>query len=302
MIDNAYTLNAENMLRTLPVALQNDSRMIALAKSISQTLDKRVEEISRIVIYNRIDELPENLLDILARDFKVDWYDYDYSVAVKRRVLKRSFYVHRHLGTVGAVRAALDAIYPESKIEEWFDYDGEPYSFRVILNMSSAFVVPVDTERLLWAVNFYKSLRSHADGVYYQSAFHFGIGCKTGYVIYGERYCGTYPERATQGCIGEYGFIAITDCNGSVYANPDTGTLEAGTFPEHTTHGVLSKPEIAVATATEGVTYKPTRLSGEYPATATTGAAQASGISAEEIGLGVSYKTKVCGSAPGRII
>ena len=35
-------------------------------------------------IYTRIDELPEWLLDILARDFAVDWYDRSYTLEEKK--------------------------------------------------------------------------------------------------------------------------------------------------------------------------------------------------------------------------
>lgn len=340
MIDSAYALTAENMLRTLPSALQNDERLVALANSIAQTLEKRSEEIRRLQIYNRIDDLPEDLLDIIARDFKIDWYDYDYNLSAKRRVIKSSFYVHRHLGTVGAVRAAINSIYPESKVEEWFDYGGNPYSFRVVLNMSVAFVVPIDTERVLWAINFYKSLRSHVDGIFYQSSFQFAVACKTGYIVYDVRRCGThpqiatqgsicgssiiletdangtaytnpranevktgsYPDTATQGGIADGSIVLATSINGTAYAHPRTGTLESGIFPTASTQGGVSAADIEVATGITGVSYSPTRITGEHPETATQGASEHYGIAAEETGLGCAYDTKVCGSAPGSFL
>ena len=51
--------------------------MLALATSIADVLAARPEEIRKIQIYTLIDELPEELLDILAYDFKVDWWDAD---------------------------------------------------------------------------------------------------------------------------------------------------------------------------------------------------------------------------------
>ena len=116
------TPTAEEFLRALPPVLRNNSRMIALGQVVAEELSDRMSEIEKAAIYPRIDELDETLLDILAYDFKVDWYGYDYPLETKRALLKSSFYIHRHLGTKGAVEAAIQSVYPKSIVEEWFDY------------------------------------------------------------------------------------------------------------------------------------------------------------------------------------
>lgn len=86
------TPTAEEFLRALPPVLRNDSRMIALGQVVAEELSDRMSEIEKAAIYPRIDELDEALLDILAYDFKVDWYGYDYPLETKRALLKSSFY------------------------------------------------------------------------------------------------------------------------------------------------------------------------------------------------------------------
>ena len=139
------TPTAEEFLRALPPVLRNDSRMIALGQVVAEELSDRMSEIEKAAIYPRIDELDEALLDILAYDFKVDWYGYDYPLETKRALLKSSFYIHRHLGTKGAVEAAIQSVYPKSIVEEWFDYveGGNPYTFRIVLDASTP-AVPVN--------------------------------------------------------------------------------------------------------------------------------------------------------------
>lgn len=162
-----YALSAENILASLPSVLREDTNMHALASSISEALACRVAEIDRIAIYAHIDELPEELLDILARDFKVDWYDFDYTLEQKRKTLKDSFLVHRHLGTKFAVLTALSAIYPINSIQEWYEYGGHPHSFRLTVDATD---VPADADRrsrILTLVRFYKNLRSYLDRVEY---------------------------------------------------------------------------------------------------------------------------------------
>ena len=129
-------LTAEQMMDSFPLALQKDPKMVALAYSIANVLEQRLDEINLGQIYTRIDQLPEDLLDILAKDFAVDWYDHDYDLAAKRRTIKSAPYIHRHRGTAGAVLRGIRAIYPGSRLEEWWQYGGEPYHFRVMLDLS----------------------------------------------------------------------------------------------------------------------------------------------------------------------
>ena len=127
-----HGLTKENLVATLPVALQKDPSVVALAGTIAELLAWRPEEIDRLRIYPAIDRLDERLLDILAHDFKVDWWDADYSLEEKRRTLKDSWRVHKILGTKAAVERAISAIYPHTQVLEWFEYGGEPYHFRCI--------------------------------------------------------------------------------------------------------------------------------------------------------------------------
>lgn len=166
-MNSAHGLTAENLLRALPDVLKNDESMAALAASIAQVLAARPEEIQRLAIYPRIDELPEDLLDILAYDFKVDWWDADYSLEEKRRTLKDSWRVHRMLGTKAAVELAISAIFPEVRVSEWFEYDGDPYHFRLFIDATDEDTSSERYRRVLERVNFYKNLRSHLDEIIY---------------------------------------------------------------------------------------------------------------------------------------
>lgn len=164
---NNHELNPQNLLAALPPALQQDSKMVALATAISEKLSARLEEIDSLIIYPRISELPEDLLDILAHDFKVDWWDPDYTVEEKRETLKSSWYVHKNKGTKAAVERAISAIYPGARVKEWFEYDGAPYMFRLELDATYESISQEKHQRVLHKVNMYKNLRSHLEGVDY---------------------------------------------------------------------------------------------------------------------------------------
>lgn len=132
----SHGLTEESLLRQFPVALQSDPSSAALGEVTARLLVRRPEEIGCLSLYPRIDELPEDLLDILAYDFKVDWWDAEYSLEEKRRIFKDSWYVHKHLGTKAAVETALRAIYPKAEVQEWFQYGGKPYFFRLSIDLT----------------------------------------------------------------------------------------------------------------------------------------------------------------------
>ena len=72
-MNKAHGITKENLLASLPAVLANDDNMAALASAVAEVLAARVGEIERVSIYSQIDRLPNELLDILANDFKVDW-------------------------------------------------------------------------------------------------------------------------------------------------------------------------------------------------------------------------------------
>lgn len=165
--DHGFT--KKNLLASLPVSLREDPKMVALAEAVSAALVRSREEIDRVSIYPSIDQLDEALLDILAHDFKVDWWDGDYSPEEKRRTLKSSWQVHKILGTKAAVEIAIRAVYPAAQVKEWFEYGGEPYHFKLNINIANDGADTQKQRRVLNRLEYCKNLRSHLDGITYSA-------------------------------------------------------------------------------------------------------------------------------------
>lgn len=159
-MNKKYGITAENLMRTLPDYLRRDPNVVAVAQSFATQLARYPDELEYIRIYSRIDELPEELLDILAYDFKVDWWDPNYTVDEKRQVLKDSWAVRRTLGTKAAVEKAISAIYSDTYVSEWFQYGGQPYHFTLHIDSTFEDYDPVQHQRVLDRLEYYKNLRS----------------------------------------------------------------------------------------------------------------------------------------------
>lgn len=172
MNDN-HGLTASNLLGSLPQVLRDDESMVALAKSVAAVLEKRKDEIRTIAIYPRIDELPEDLLDILAKDFKVDWWDKGYSLETKREILKTSWHTHRILGTKDAVTTALRALYDQFDVKEWWEYGGEPGFFKV---ETQSFQLICELDKFVATLSAVKRLTAHLEKVNVKAAMYQTVG------------------------------------------------------------------------------------------------------------------------------
>lgn len=148
----------------LPEPLKKDQKMKALAAALTQQLLGASGSMEKVLIYSKIDKLPEELVDILSYDMHVDWYDYSYPLDIKRDILKNSVKVHKTMGTKYAVEKAIGAVYPESKVEEWFQYGGRPHYFRVVLDVTRADETP-DIETIKKKIALYKRLSSHLEEI-----------------------------------------------------------------------------------------------------------------------------------------
>lgn len=161
------TIYDSDFVKYLPQPLTHDPKMIALAHIV----EKELLEVSRlaktVLVYQGIDELPEELLDILAYDLHVDWYDYTYTLDTKRNVLKSSMGIHKKMGTKYAVEKALSAVYKTAAVAEWFDYGGKPYHFKVTVDIGNMGLSAETTRQIEEKMWFYKNLRSYCDGIFY---------------------------------------------------------------------------------------------------------------------------------------
>lgn len=185
---NNSDIYSVDFTRSLPPTLKDDPEINALGRAIAEQLQITARQIRQNIIYARIDELDEQTLDILAYDLHVDWYDHSYPIEVKRQTIKDSVKIHRRLGTKYAVETALGAVFPGTRVEEWFEYNGDPYTFRVIINATENGVTAAQQAAVLERVIFYKNLRSHLEAV------RFKVEKKTAVHVVGYHSIGTRME------------------------------------------------------------------------------------------------------------
>lgn len=131
-------LEESRVLSLLPPMLQKDSDIIAAATALdksTRTTYHLINKLNFVVDPNLTDH---QLLDAVAADFHVDFYDKSFPVEIKQKLIEESMILHMEKGTGKAVEDLITAVFGEGMVEEWFEYGGQPYHFKVITNNPSA--------------------------------------------------------------------------------------------------------------------------------------------------------------------
>ncbi|AJK27748.1 phage tail protein I [Paenibacillus larvae] len=129
-------INIQNvsLLDILSPNLRKDPTISAAAKSIDEELREITAEISNLSLFDRLDELTDSEVNELAYQFHVDFYDPKLPIEQKRELVKKSIPFHRRKGTPSAVEELVSILFGEGRVEEWFEYGGNPFHFRVLTN------------------------------------------------------------------------------------------------------------------------------------------------------------------------
>lgn len=106
-----------------------DKKLNALDLVGCERLNDIKEQIKKIKDFNNALKIDENFLNLMVDEYEAGKFR-DFESDLRKLV---TFAQHNYLklGTVGAVKKVFEAIGVEAKLEEWFNYNGEPYHFKI---------------------------------------------------------------------------------------------------------------------------------------------------------------------------
>jgi phage tail P2-like protein len=108
-----------------------DPFVAAFVEAFDYEFHLLVEDTARLLLFANIANQPAEVLDHLAWQFSVDFYDQSMSLDAKRDLIAKALYWHSVKGTPHAIERVVAIVFGEGTVEEWFDYGGEPFHFRV---------------------------------------------------------------------------------------------------------------------------------------------------------------------------
>ena len=152
-------MNAQ-VLPLLPQFILHDAEGYAVAKAIQAAMGYFCDTLQAGLdtLYDP-DKMPEWRLDELAWETGC-MYDYNAGIESKRDWIRNATGYARLLGTPEGLLQYIRGHFPSTEVEEWFDYEGEPYHFR--LNIPEKLTLK-RFEDVLAAVEYAKNVRSVLD-------------------------------------------------------------------------------------------------------------------------------------------
>lgn len=144
--------------KLLPYSLSQDPVLVAMFEALVIQLKEAYDEADLLYDLVNIDKLPEPLLDVIAYEKHVDFYDNQLTIEQKRELIKSSISWHRKKGTRWAVERVVSIVYPNANVYEWFEYDGHKYRFKI--EVDEPFIASKDMKRLRELIEATKNKRS----------------------------------------------------------------------------------------------------------------------------------------------
>jgi phage tail P2-like protein len=131
-----------------------------LERGFEKAIESVVDQPIPIREIRRHDVTPEKYLPWLAWERSVDLWRDDWSIETQRKVIANSIPFHQKKGTVGALKRALAAEDWVADVEEWFEYNGPAYTFKVKINGSNRALNSDSYQGLLRTIDRAKNVRS----------------------------------------------------------------------------------------------------------------------------------------------
>ncbi len=227
--------------RWVPQFILRDKNGYALSRAIEagvQMMNDTVKAAFRSAF--DYDAMPEWRLDELAWETNC-LYDYSADVEKKRRWIRNSVPLYRLYGTPAAIYQYLSGYFDDIDLEEYWEYAGEPFHFRVTVEGEWD---PANEAWARHAIEVAKNVRSVLDGLRIGTKCRIGI-CAEGRML--ARF--TYPLTGAENWAGrwpEINILAVRDESGKMAAQAEaTGRPlpypMTGTRPEINTLGAMGE-------------------------------------------------------------
>lgn len=123
-------LNDVNIYSLLPETYQNVYTE-CISYALNQAIRLLIKYSNRIGIVYAVEQIPESVLDQLAIEYDIKIYNQNADLQRKQSLIKNALISYMNAGTAKNLENTIANIYASAQVQEWFDYDGEPYHFKI---------------------------------------------------------------------------------------------------------------------------------------------------------------------------
>lgn len=150
----------------LPFPLQSPE-MLAFNVVLKKNMQKLQQYIKRCSMLATITSLPDRVLDLLAIELNCQYYEESLSRKEKETIIINTLSWYKRAGTASILEEFFSTIFKNGKIVEWFEYGGEPYFFRAIIEVSDFTINQEKNKLVKQQIEAYKNKRSWLEKIFY---------------------------------------------------------------------------------------------------------------------------------------
>jgi len=123
-VKGGKSLRSTRLIENCTPSISYDSQVQAASRAFDRQMFQIIDATPQVIIIPNILSLTDSkLVDILAWQFHVDFYDHARDLEFRKRLVQMSIEWHKTKGTVALVQYVLDTYWPRgATIEEWFEY------------------------------------------------------------------------------------------------------------------------------------------------------------------------------------
>lgn len=144
----------------LPVNLKTPETL-SLSFAVGQAMRRLQDFSKRIHMYADLSKVPEEVLDLMALEFNTQYYDQTLRREIKEGLVAQTLTWYMHAGTPSVLQEFLATVLQGGELQEWYEYDGEPYYFKAIAAVGEEDEVPLGYgAEIRDRIGIYKNARS----------------------------------------------------------------------------------------------------------------------------------------------
>ena len=115
----------------LPYYIKSDIDVQAISYAYKMAMQKLLKFARLSRLYANIDELPSEIIDLMALETRAMYYDETADIQIRRNIVRNALTWRVKQGTGAAVKSLLETVFRSGKLTEWYESGGAPGTFSV---------------------------------------------------------------------------------------------------------------------------------------------------------------------------
>lgn len=144
----------------LPIEFTRQPQVLGISYALKMAYQEFLRHQATVYVYAFIGGAPEYVLDLLAVELRVKYYNWNLDIDTKRDLIRTAIGVNMRDGTTYAVQTVIKTLFPSGSMEEWYQYGGDNNHFRVRLVAEEC---GFDVDELISSIQAVKRLSSKLD-------------------------------------------------------------------------------------------------------------------------------------------